>query len=60
MSDYSSLPDEEPIQFDPAKAKAKREQDAEKIRQDFIKSQRLPSGAPATQKPIPSPDEDEC
>lgn len=59
MPDYSSLPDDDAVDFDPAKTKAQRAEDAEKIRQDFIKSQRLPSGAPASQRPIPEPPEDE-
>ena len=58
MSDLSIMPDDDAIDFDPAKAKAKRTQDAEKIRQDFIKSRRLPS-APATQRPILEPPKDE-
>jgi hypothetical protein len=57
MPDYPSTPDDDPIEFDPAKAKAKRAEDAEKIRQDFVRSQRLPSAAPATQKPIPAPED---
>ncbi len=60
MSDYSTMPDEEPIPYDPIKAKAKRAQDAEKIRQDFINSQRLPNRAPASQQPLPESDGDEC
>ena len=59
MANYSSMPDDESIDFDPAKAKEKRAQDAEKIRQDFIKSQRLPEGAPGTEKPLPKTSEDE-
>jgi len=61
MSHYSTNSDEDPVEFDPAKAKAKRAEDAEKIRQDFVNSQRLPTRAPATQQqqPLPKPNEDE-
>jgi len=63
MSDYTPNSQEEPVEFDRAKeAKAKRAEDAEQIRQDFIKSQRLPSRTPATQQQQPSPTSsgDEC
>jgi hypothetical protein len=60
MVPHSFCPDEEPTgDYDPVKAKDKRAQDAETIRQEFIRSQRLPSNPPQRQKPLPETTEDE-
>jgi hypothetical protein len=59
MPNHSTQPDDESVEFDPVKAKEKRAQDAEKIRQDFIRSQRLPGEPVSAPKPAPEAQEDE-
>jgi hypothetical protein len=53
-------PDEEPFgDYDPANSKEERTHDAEIIRQEFIRSQRLPTNPPQRRKPLPKKTEDE-
>jgi hypothetical protein len=53
MSTHPSLPDDLSADLDPVKAKQKRAQDAEQIRQDFIKSHRSPDRTDDGPKPSP-------
>jgi hypothetical protein len=58
MTTDSSFADERPRSFDPAKVKSQRAEDAEKIRQDFIKSRHLEL-PPAIKKSSPETNADE-
>jgi hypothetical protein len=59
MSIYSFLPGDVPADHDSTKAREKRAQDAEKIRQDFVKSHRLPDKSSSVSQPSTESIEDE-
>jgi hypothetical protein len=54
------VPDEAASEFLPFRSKVGRVQDAELIRQDFIKSQGSPTIPAGAQKPLPKSTKDEC
>jgi hypothetical protein len=59
MCIFSPPPPEDPLDHDSIKAKEKRAQDAEKIRQDFVKSHRLPGKSSSVPQPPTESTEDE-